>query len=73
MTEFTKARIIKAALRSQFSGYEDCNMSGASDFDEHICMGEYPCGLSILSVIQSLGFEVIDLTEAEKKIMQGWT
>ena len=68
----TKAQVLKAALVSNLGAFDVCGMSGASDFDEQICVGEYPCGLSILAIVEQLGFKVIDLTDAERKIIEGW-
>ncbi len=72
MSEVAKDQILKAAIAANFGPYDKCGMSGASDFDEQICVGEYPCGLSILGIIEQLGFKIIDLTETERKIIEGW-
>lgn len=72
MSETTKDQLLNAAMAANFGAYDTCGMSGASDFDEQICVGEYPCGLSILAIVEQLGFKVVDMTDTERKIIEGW-
>lgn len=56
----TKEQLIELAIKAGFGGYESSNCSGESDFDEQICVGEYPCAENVLALARLLGIEVTE-------------
>ena len=38
-------------------------MSGASSFDEQICVGEYPCGEAVYKLLLAIGVNLLDECE----------
>ena len=60
MYKITKDELIKIAVKAGFGGYESSNCSGESDFDEQLCVGEYPCAENVLTFARLLGVEVTE-------------
>ena len=58
MRKITKDQLIELAMQAGFGEYESSNCSGTSEFDQQICVGEYPCGESVVALAKLLGVEV---------------
>ena len=60
MLTVTKDQLVALAIQAGFGRYDSTNCAGSSEFDDELCVGEYPCADSVLKLVQLLGVEVTE-------------
>jgi len=55
-----KEQFFNLCVKAGFEEPEIGGLSGSSDDDESIYVGEYPCGESLLKLAELLGVEITD-------------
>lgn len=56
----TWKEIVAAAIEAGFEPYASTNLSGQSERDESISVGEYPAGEAVAELLEKLGIEIVD-------------